>query len=302
VRNLKAEQNISVRFCANWEELAPDRYAAELGTRRLRRPRQYTFQNGVTKPMRSGAFVQPDDSNPFYINRDRHFEPRTDAFANDPLLHSSVRLLARFAMAPDEASDCDVWVRPFQVLATADAQGQPTPEGLHHDGVTLVTSLLVRRCNAIGAESSLFDVNGHPLLRTTLCEPGTLQPGDNRRTVHGASPIRPLDCSKPAQRDILVITFAPHKGGKSVSPGFGARRVLRRRQPSGARTGRGSIPTPNTATDRRGQCPTPPPGRSAPAFLFRYWRSSRLVFSLVPRCQGCQLPGMMRVAKEHRQS
>ena len=161
VRNLKAEHNIWVRFPARWEELAPDRYAAELGMRRLRRHSQYTFQNGVTKPMRSGAIVQPDDSNPFYINRDRHFEPRTDAFANDPLLHSLVRLLARFAMAPDEASDWDVWVHPFRVLATAHAQGQPTPKGLHRHGVTLVTSLLVRPCNAIGGENSVFDVNGH---------------------------------------------------------------------------------------------------------------------------------------------
>jgi hypothetical protein len=36
------------------------------------------------------------------------------------------------------------------------------------------------------------------------------------------------------------------------------------------------------------------------AFLCRYWRSSRLVFSLVPRCQGWLLPGMVRVAEEQR--
>ncbi|MDQ1460446.1 MAG: hypothetical protein QOE94_3856, partial [Mycobacterium sp.] len=40
------------------------------------------------------------------------------------------------------------------------------------------------------------------------------------------------------------------------------------------------------------------PPRSA--FLCRYWRSSRLVFSLVPRCQGWLLSGMVRVAEEHR--
>ena len=35
------------------------------------------------------------------------------------------------------------------------------------------------------------------------------------------------------------------------------------------------------------------------AFLCRYWRSSRLVSSLVPRCQGW-LPRMVRVAEEYR--
>jgi hypothetical protein len=33
--------------------------------------------------------------------------------------------------------------------------------------------------------------------------------GDDRRTLHGVSPIRPLDPTRPARRDVLVITFAP---------------------------------------------------------------------------------------------
>jgi hypothetical protein len=32
--------------------------------------------------------------------------------------------------------------------------------------------------------------------------------GDDRRTLHGVSPIRPISGSRPAQRDVLVITFA----------------------------------------------------------------------------------------------
>jgi hypothetical protein len=27
--------------------------------------------------------------------------------------------------------------------------------------------------------------------------------------LHGVSPLRPRDTSRPAQRDVLVITFAP---------------------------------------------------------------------------------------------
>ncbi|MGH3542052.1 MAG: 2OG-Fe dioxygenase family protein, partial [Mycobacterium sp.] len=37
---------------------------------------------------------------------------------------------------------------------------------------------------------------------------GSLLMGDDRRTVHGVSPIRTLDGSAPALRDVLVITFA----------------------------------------------------------------------------------------------
>jgi hypothetical protein len=199
------------RFATHWEDLAPDSYAAELGTQRLRRYGHFCFRSadGVATPMPHRAFVQPQDSNPLYVSRDRYFEPLTDAFAKDPLLHGILRLLGQLAAALDDVAVWNAKVTPFRVLASSDGEGQPTPEGLHRDGVTLVTSLLIRRDNAVGGESSVVDNQGRRLLSTTLAEPGTLLLGDDRRTLHGVSPIRPLDPARPAQRDVLVITFAP---------------------------------------------------------------------------------------------
>lgn len=84
---------------------------------------------------------------------------------------------------------------------------------MHRDGVTLVTSLLIDMRNAGGGESSVFDMYGRQLLATTLSEPGTLLLGDDRRTVHGVTLIQPVDPNQPAQRDVLVITFAPSERG-----------------------------------------------------------------------------------------
>lgn len=207
-RSLDVDEDVWSRFAAHWEDLVPDPYAAELGMQRLRRYGHYRFRDGVANPMPNGAFVQPQDSNPLYIERDRHFEPLTEAFASDPLLARLLTLLGGVAAALDEVAEWTVKVHPFRVVASADASGQPTPEGLHRDGVTLVTSLLIGRRNAVGGESTVFDLNGQQLLATTLAEPGTLLLGDDRRTVHGVSPIRSLDGSGPALRDVLVITFA----------------------------------------------------------------------------------------------
>ena len=91
---------------------------------------------------------------------------------------------------------------PFRVLASTDDKGQPTPEGLH------VTSLMIGRRNALVGESTVVDMAGRCMLATTLHEPGTLLLGDDRRTLHGVSPIRPRDPARPARRDVLVITFA----------------------------------------------------------------------------------------------
>lgn len=196
------------RFAAHWDDLAPDRYAAELGNQRLRRYGHYSFADGVATPVPIGAFVQPENSNPLYIGTAREFEPLTDAFAIDPVLDDLLQLLARFADALDVASAWTVKVHPFRVIASAAGDGQPTPEGMHRDGVTLVTTLLIGRHNALGGETSILDLAGRRLLTTTLSEPGSLLIGDDRHTLHAVSPIRSLDRSTAAVRDVLVITFA----------------------------------------------------------------------------------------------
>lgn len=208
---LGIEPSAWTRFAAHWDELVADRYAAELGTLRLRRYGHFLFDvnDGTARPVAHRAFVQPEASNPLYVETDRHFEPLTDAFTKDALLQQITRLLGRIATSLDDTPEWHVKVTPFRVLASTDDAGQPTPEGLHRDGVTLVTSLLVGRHNAVGGESSVFDMAGQRLLATTLREPGTLLLGDDRRTLHGVSPIQPRDPARPAQRDVLVITFAP---------------------------------------------------------------------------------------------
>jgi hypothetical protein len=207
-RSLEVGREEWTRFARHWRRLAPDPYAAELGVQRLRRYGQYSLRDGVLRPMPRLAFVQPEDSNPLYVGKDRNFEPLTEAFAADPLLHKVIGLLARVAAALDEVADWNVKVHPFRIRCSGHEAGSPTPEGLHRDGVTLVSSLLIGRRNAIGGESTVCDLEGRQLLATTLAEPGTLMLGDDRRTLHGVSPIRPIDGSGPAQRDVLVITFA----------------------------------------------------------------------------------------------
>ena len=54
----------------------------------------------------------------------------------------------------------------------------------------------------------MCDLDGRQLVATTLAEPGMLLLGDDRRTLHDVTPVRPIDSSGPAQCDVLVITFA----------------------------------------------------------------------------------------------
>lgn len=209
MRSLGVNRDEWTRFARHWQQLVPDPYAAELGVQRLRRYGQYSFHDGVLHPMPKSRFLQPEDSNPLYVGKDREFEPLMDVFAADPLLHKVIKMLARMAAALAEVTDWNVKIHPLRIQSSDHEAGggDPTPEGMHRDGVTLVSSLLVGRRNAVGGESFVCDLDGRQLLATTLAEPGTLLVGDDRRTLHGVSPIRPIDRCRPAQRDVLVITF-----------------------------------------------------------------------------------------------
>jgi hypothetical protein len=199
------------RFAAHWDDLSQDEYAARRGTRRLRRYGHFTFvpATGELRLLPHTVFVQPDNTNPLYETVDRHFDPLTGAFVADPVLRSVLGVLGRTAGALDGAERWSVKVHPFRVLAAADGGGEPTPEGRHRDGVTLVSSLLIGRENATGGESTVYSPEGEEVLSVTLDEPASLLLSDDRATLHGVSPIRPVDAGAPARRDVLVTTLTP---------------------------------------------------------------------------------------------
>jgi hypothetical protein len=192
-RSLGTGREVWTRFARHWEGLAPDPYPTQVEGQRLGRCGHYSLHDGVVQRMPNGASAP---------------EPLTDAFAEDPLLHGLMKLLGRLAAPLDGVTEWNVMVHPLRIRSLADDAGRPTPEGIHRNGVTLSSSLLVGRRNAIGGESTVCDLSGRRLLTTTLAEPGTLLLGDDRRILHRVSPVRPIDSSGPAQCDVLVITFA----------------------------------------------------------------------------------------------
>lgn len=116
------------------------------------------------------------------------------------MLHKVIRLLSRIAAALDEVGEWNVQVHPFRIRSAPQecgTGGQPTPEGRHRDGVTLVSSLLVARRNAIGGESAVYEADGRRLLAATLAEPGTCW---SATTAAPCTRCRRSDARGPAAR------------------------------------------------------------------------------------------------------
>ncbi|MEU7648138.1 2OG-Fe dioxygenase family protein [Streptomyces huasconensis] len=205
---VSADPAVWERFAAHWEDLATDPYAAEKGTRRLRRYGRFLLSRaGEVTPLDHETFVQPENSNPLYVDVERHFEPLTEAFRAEPVLYALIRLLGDVAGGLDDTDEWIVRVHPFRVVARADGLAQPTPEGRHKDGVTLVSSLLIGRENVTGGRSTVYDADGREIAGVTLSERGTLLLSDDRATWHAVSPVHPQDTGRPGHRDVLVTTL-----------------------------------------------------------------------------------------------
>ena len=185
-----------------------DRYMADGGRYRRRR-------HAVLAVSRRGIEMQPHqphwqglDYNPLNGGIERWFEPLEPAIAGSHSLHTALAFCAGVfgALAPEVAA-WKVEVHQFRIEAAIGEPGQPTPEGVHRDGVDYVLVLLVRRDNIASGTTTIHAPDGRSLGSFTLTEPFDAVLLDDSRVFHGVTPVQPLAPARPAYRDVLVVTF-----------------------------------------------------------------------------------------------
>jgi hypothetical protein len=153
------------------------------------------------------AHWQPLEYNALHGGIERWFDPLPDALVADPAWSRLLVALGRCADALRGPQRWHVEAHPFRIETGSGGIGRPTPEGAHRDGVDLVAVILVARRNVKGGETRVFDARGPQGLRFTLAEPWSVLLLDDARVIHETTPIQPLDASRPAERDTLVLTY-----------------------------------------------------------------------------------------------
>lgn len=198
------------RFADCWDRLTLDRYMGDGGIYRYRR-----FSELVCRPAAGALLLQPHRpySQPSYINTlnggtERHFDPLEPVFVEDPFFRGLLVWCARsFAQVSGHDGDWDIKVHPYRIVAAEEASGHPTPEGLHRDGVDYILTLMVRRDNVIGGETTITDASGAPLWRRVLLAPLDIVIADDARTKHAVTAIQRQNRGCRAHRDVLVVAF-----------------------------------------------------------------------------------------------
>ncbi|MBV8333970.1 MAG: 2OG-Fe dioxygenase family protein [Alphaproteobacteria bacterium] len=198
-------------FADSWNDLGVDTYMADGG--RYRRRRFAAFRaspSGITRKPHQPHY-QSRDYNPLNGGIERWFEPVTDGAGQHPALIAILEIChALFDRMTPTAVRPPAWhveLHQFRIEARPGEAGQPTPEGMHRDGVDWVLVLMVRRENVASGETTIYDLQKRPLGSFTLTEPLDSAVVDDSRVYHGVTPVTPLDSRFSAYRDVLVVTF-----------------------------------------------------------------------------------------------
>jgi len=206
---LELEESGWAPFAASWEDLGVDTFMADGG--RYRKRRFACFEASTRAPIAlrrkpHQPHYQSRDYNPLNGGVERWFLPIHDEVASHPVMRAALSVTARLfgGLVPDAAA-FHVEVHQFRIETGAEA-GMPTPEGMHRDGVDGVFVMLVRRENVASGETRLEDVAGRGLGAFTLEAPMDVALVDDGRVFHGVTPIARIDPSRPAFRDVLVVT------------------------------------------------------------------------------------------------
>jgi len=196
------------RFADSWNALRPDGYMADGGRYRLRRHAVYSAAPG--QPLARGPHqphYQAREYNQLNGGIERWFEPVTPEVGEG----AALRALLDGARAVFEAlSPGTGWhaeIHQFRIEGRPDEAGKPTPEGMHSDGVDYVLVMMVGRENVAGGVTGI-QIDGREAASFTLQEPCDAVLLDDRRVMHGVTPIHPIDPARPGHRDVLVITFS----------------------------------------------------------------------------------------------
>ena len=195
-------------FADSWNRLGPDEYLAARGRQRRRRYGVWAWQGGKLAREPHQPHYQALAYNALQGDIERWFEPIIEAVGASGAMQAVLRFaISFFGPLVSEVARWHLEVHQFRIEAAPDAPGEPTPEGVHRDGVDYVLVLMVDRHNIASGTTTIHAPDGATLGSFTLTQPLDAALVDDARVYHGVTPVLPLDPAKPAHRDVLVVTL-----------------------------------------------------------------------------------------------
>jgi len=195
------------RFAASWNDLGLDTYMADGGRYRKRRFAAFSATSGGITRKPHQPHYQSRDYNTLNGGIERWFQPVLPEIAAGPAMTTILTFCHALFSRLTPAPAWHVETHQFRIEARRGEAGQPTPEGLHRDGVDHVLVLLIGRRNIRSGVTSIHHMRGHEIGSFTLTEPLDAAIVDDARVMHGVTAVDAVDPAEPGFRDVLVVTF-----------------------------------------------------------------------------------------------
>jgi hypothetical protein len=202
-------------FAASWNDLALDTHLPDGHRYRRRRHGTFSARAGERHFRREAhaPHYQGVEYNKLVGGIERWFEPIRPEVAAGATFTTIVEFGLALYGALMPQSDWHIEAHQFRIEARPDAAGQPTPEGVHRDGVDFVTVMLVDRVNIASGTTTMHALDGRELGSFTLTQACDAALVDDNRVMHGVTPVQPVERAKPAWRDVLVVTYRRRTAG-----------------------------------------------------------------------------------------
>ncbi len=196
--SLEGEQLLLDSFA----DLVADSHMGDGGRYRFRRYGKWRLQHGQLSKIDGSSIYQELHDNPLNGGVERTFAPLAPAQAENPFVEALILADAERLQLPQQQL-FEVGFHCVRIVATPEAAGKPTPEGIHRDAEAYTVQHLIDRQGVRGGVFSAYDEDKRPVFHwlqlqrwDSLFFQGTLW--------HSASPIE-----GDGHRDILLIDFEP---------------------------------------------------------------------------------------------
>lgn len=196
-------------FADSWSDLRLDSHLPDGHRYRRRRHATLSARAGEEHalPEPHQPHYQSLDYNPLVGGIERWFEPIDVEVLTGQAMQRVLGFCCGLFGALRPHTHWKIECHQFRIEARADSPGQPTPEGMHRDGVDYVLVLLVSRTNIKSGTTTVHDLAGRLLGSFTLTAAMDCALVDDARVKHGVTAVEPIDASRAAYRDVLVVTF-----------------------------------------------------------------------------------------------
>lgn len=154
-------------------------------------------------------YFQSDQVNKYAGGIMRDFAPLLESTQNNQFLLNLIQFNFEYFPVEDHMREhpWEVDVHQFRIIGKPDEQGEPTPEGIHHDDDDFNVIHLMQRTNVVGGVNGVYDNDKKMLASTTLSDFMDSVFVWDPYVMHGVTPIHPKDSDSPSIRDVMVIGY-----------------------------------------------------------------------------------------------